>query len=276
MTGSVETHRGFVNTWDCDENVHMNVQHYFRFFDEASILLTGSAALAPGQAISPLSRHIRFHAELAAGALIRILSAQINSGPFSGWIVHRMENVQTGALSATALEPPPLHPCPHQADDSFAEPALPRSIAAEPDQPEPVDKMLSKNGLITHRRIVQPAHCDAGGHMLQQHYISCFTDGAPHLWEHVNIGTQWLGDHGFGRVAVESKITHHHNVCAGDVLLLYSRPIALTGKTIRFRHELVRTADSQSVASGEVVALVLDLKTRKAVAMPKEAFRTQD
>ena len=28
-TPFVETHRGFVNTWDCDENAHMNVQFYF-------------------------------------------------------------------------------------------------------------------------------------------------------------------------------------------------------------------------------------------------------
>ena len=57
------------------------------------------------------------------------------------------------------------------------------------------------------------------------------------------------------------------------ILLLHSRPIALTGKIIRFRHELIRTSDGQSVASGEVVALVLDLKTRKAVAMPEQALR---
>ena len=134
--------------------------------------------------------------------------------------------------------------------------------------------MISSGGLVSHRRIVQPAHCDSGGFMLQQHYISCFTDGAPHLWEHVNIGTQWLIEHGYGRVAVEMKITHHHPVRAGDVLLLHSRPLALTGKTIRFRHELIRTSDECSVASGEVVALVLDLKSRKAVAMPEKAFRS--
>ncbi len=274
MTCPIETHRGFVNTWDCDENAHMNVQHYLRFFDEAATLFAPAGSTPSGQPSLPLTRHVRFHAELLAGALIRILSAQIGDGPFAGWIVHRMENVQTGVLSATALEPPPPDARPHQADAGFAEPALPRSIAIEADQPETAETMISSGGLVTHCRIVQPAHCDAGGFMLQQHYISCFTDGAPHLWEHVNIGTQWLIQHGYGRVAVETKISHHHPVHAGDVLLLHSRPIALTGKIIRFRHELIRTSDGQSVASGEVVALVLDLNTRKAVAMPEQAFRT--
>ncbi len=273
MTGPVETHRGFVNTWDCDENAHMNVQHYLRFFDEAARLNFLTDSKQSGRILLPPTRHVRFHAELLAGALIRIESAQIADGPYAGWIVHRMENVQTGGLSATALEPPPGRPCAHQAEAGFAEPALPRSIAVEPDQPESAETMLSSGGLVTHRRIVQPAHCDTEGDMLQQHYISCFTDGAPHLWEHVNIGTQWLIEHGFGRVAVEMKITHHHPARAGDILSLHSRPVALTGKIIRFRHELVRAADNRSVASGEVVALVLDLKRRKAVAMPEEAFR---
>lgn len=274
MTGPIETHRGFVNTWDCDENAHMNVQHYLRFFDEAARLFAPAGSTPSGQLSLPPTRHVRFHAELLAGALIRILSAQVGDGPFAGWIVHRMENVQTGVLSATALEPPLRETCSQQADAGFAEPALPRSIATDPDQPETAKTMISSGGLITHRRIVQPAHCDAGGFMLQQHYISCFTDGAPHLWEHVNIGTQWLIQHGYGRVAVEMKISHHLPVPAGDVLLLHSRPIALSGKIIRFRHELIRTSDEQSVASGEVVALVLDLNTRKAVAMPEQAFRT--
>lgn len=273
MTGPTETHRGFVNTWDCDENAHMNVQHYLRFFDEAARLFAPAGSAPTGPFLLPTTRHVRFHAELLAGALVRILSAQISDGPFAGWIVHRMENVQTGGLSATALDPPPRHPRPCLAGGDFAEPARPRSIATEPDQPESAETMISSGGLVSHRRIVQPAHCDADGLMLQQHYVSCFTDGAPHLWEHVDIGTQWLTDHGFGRVAVEMKISHHHPVRAGDILLLHSRPIALTGKIIRFRHELIRTSDGRSVASGEVVALVLDLKTRKAVAMPEQALR---
>ena len=41
------TQRGFVNTWECDENEHLNVQFYFaRFADAAAHFLVGRG-LAP-------------------------------------------------------------------------------------------------------------------------------------------------------------------------------------------------------------------------------------
>ena len=45
MTGFVESHRSFVNTWECDDNAHMNVQFYFKRFDEA-VAVAESAEVA--------------------------------------------------------------------------------------------------------------------------------------------------------------------------------------------------------------------------------------
>ena len=271
MPTELETLRGFVNTWDCDENAHMNVQHYFRFFDDASRIFSRSEGTGSGGDAPPRTRHVRFHAELFAGASIRIVSAQIAEGPFAGWIVHRMENVQTAVLAASALEPQPETKPGHRADSDFARRALPRSLAAEPETPQPAGDMIAAGGLVSHRRIVRPAECGADGVMLEQFHISCFTDGAPHLWEHARIGTDWLTANNFGRAAVEMKITHHAPVHAGEALALYSRPVAVSGKTIRFRHELVAGGDSRPVASGEVIGLVFDLTTRKSVDMPEIA-----
>ena len=33
---AIETLKSYVNTWECDENDHLNVQFYFRFFEDAA------------------------------------------------------------------------------------------------------------------------------------------------------------------------------------------------------------------------------------------------
>ncbi|MEQ9573278.1 MAG: hypothetical protein RLN95_14560, partial [Nitratireductor sp.] len=48
----------------------------------------------------------------------------------------------------------------------------------------------------------------------------------------------------------------------------YAHPAAFSGKTFRLRHEMKRLSDGAPLVTGEVVAVVLDLATRKTVALP--------
>lgn len=272
MTQSfIETHRSFVNTWECDENAHLNVQFYLKRFDEAARFFRLFAGDGDTTGALPRMRHVRFHAELAAARSTIIESSVISNGAFSGWTVHLMKENSSGRLSATALDAPTAG----QSNDVTTTEeaviqALPRSLVAEPHVPKSGEAVLRSGGLVTHRCIVQPSECGADGEMLQQFYISRFTDGAPHAWDHAGIGTRWLFENGFGRVAVEMKISHHKPARAGDAVFLYSRLETTGEKLLHLYHELVRASDGAALATGEVVALVLDLKSRKSVALPAE------
>ncbi|PSM17351.1 thioesterase family protein [Nitratireductor sp. StC3] len=262
-----ETHRAFVNTWECDENAHLNVQFYFKRIDEAARFFAATHGGALDGAL-PHVRHVRFHAELHVGAITRILSGTIADGPFRGYVVHLLENLETGALAATALD------TPNGADGTRAVPAaavaraLPRGVEPEPAVPMPGEAVLAANGLIASRSIALPGECDAAGRLTEQFYVARFTDAAPHVWEQGGVTIRWLRRHNYGRVALEMKITHHQAARAGDGLLLYARPSAFSGKTFRLRHEMKRLSDGASLVTGEVVAVVLDLQTRKSVALP--------
>lgn len=266
MSRLIETHRSFVNTWECDENAHMNVQFYFKRFDEASCFF----ALAHGGdhlAGLPPVRHVRYHSELAAARSTVIRSGIIGDGPMAGWVVHRMEEATTGRLAATAIEGPGAPVSDAIADDAEAAPALPRSIDPSLRPGKSEVEMLATGGLVAHRCIVTQGECDAKGRLTQQFHIARFTDGAPHVWDHSGINTGWLAEKGYGRVAVEMQIRHHNPAMAGDALILVSRAEAGGGKTIRLHHEIIRATDKAPIASGEVVGLVMDLKTRKSVRL---------
>lgn len=264
--GFVETLRSFVNTWECDENDHLNVQFYVERFDLAARFF-GAQTGAPLDAPLPHTRHVRFHAELRAAAVTRTRSAVITDGAFEGYVVHMMDDMERGILSATAIDAP-SQPHGHGIGEREVEKALPRGLEIAAARPMSGPSVLAAGGLISFRAIVNPAQCDAAGNMLERHCVGIYTDAAPHVWNHAGIGTDWLRERGYGRVAVEMKITHHAPARVGDGLLLYSMARVPGGKTLRLRHEMVRLQDGEPLVTAEIVAVVLDHATRRTVELP--------
>lgn len=268
MTGFVETHRSFVNTWECDENAHMNVQFYFKRFDEAARFLVG---MSGGDMAGPLphTRHVRYHAELHAGGISRTRSAILADGRFAGYAVHLLEDIETGRIAATALDAPMgMEASGHQVHDRDIEQALPRGVDATPSAPMAPEEVLALGGLVSSRTIVQPMQCDAAGELLAQGFVGRLSDAAAHVWEVAGVGIARLRELGYGRVALEMKLTHHRPARAGDALLIHSHATPTGGKALQLHHEITRFADGAPVATAQVVAVILDLKTRKSVAMP--------
>lgn len=265
MSGPVETHRSFVNTWECDENAHLNVQFYVKRFEEAARFF--AAACGKSQAAVVRSRHIRYHAELHGGAITRIRSATIADGRFAGHVVHLMESVTSGKLAASALDGPFDGVSAFRIHEHEVAAALPRGITEPPPAPLAGRDVLAAGGLVSSRSVVLPAECGADGAFLQYCHVGRLSDGAAQTWEHAGIGIAWLRRHNYGRVALEMRITRHAEARAGDLLAVYSNHAPLEGRTIRLRHEIIRVGDERAIATGEVVAVILDLTTRKTVAL---------
>ena len=99
MKQAIETARSFVNSWQCDENVHMNVQFYWKCFGDAGQIFHQLCGSKPQRWID---RHVRYHDELGMGSNIIIRSAALAG---RRQIVHLMDNGDTGQLSATACIP---------------------------------------------------------------------------------------------------------------------------------------------------------------------------
>ena len=267
MAGFAETHRCAVNTWECDENAHLNVQFYVKRFDEAARFFSAMSGGRHDGSL-PKTRHVRFHGELHTGAVMRMRSAQVVGGRFGGFVVHLLDNLQTGALSATALDSPDRSTHGQwQVDESEIERAMPRGIDARATVPIPARDISLRGGLVTNRAIIVPAECDVSGNLLQQFYIARLSDGAPHAWEKAGITTSCLQERNYGRVAMEMKITHHEPARAGDGMVLHSIATVSGRKTLTLHHELVRLGDDAPLATAEVIAVVMDLASRRTVEM---------
>ncbi|MCB2048485.1 MAG: thioesterase family protein, partial [Novosphingobium sp.] len=223
-TPFVETHRGFVNTWDCDENAHMNVQFYFRAFQQASELFAMQATGSNPGARTAILRHVRYHRELHVARSTLVRSAVLGDGEAAGSVVHLMYDADSGELAATALDQPGYRIAVSETcKQSEVEAALPRGVAYGPSAPVDTRAMIETgHALITNRSVARIPEMGADGDMLSNAIVSRLTDAASHIWTFAGITTEWLTGTSHGRVAVETKLTRYARIEPGMGLVLVS------------------------------------------------------
>ncbi|MGI9399803.1 MAG: thioesterase family protein [Rhizobiaceae bacterium] len=267
--GLVETHRSFVNTWECDENNHWNVQFYFRAFQQAREVFLAETTSVTGSK-APEVFHVRYHRELPAAQSITVRTGMIRDGDFAGWLVHSLENSETGELSATCLDSyngDSSHPAALDQEDAV--PAMPRGLAHGPQEPVDSANLLTNgSAIISHRSIVRPFETDHENDILFHAIVSRFTDGASHIWTHVGLSTDWLDKNNCGRVAVETRLARLAKVQSGQAIRMVSRVTGRTSKSFEIVHQLENIADGTPVAIGNIRCVIMDLETRKVIPLP--------
>jgi acyl-CoA thioester hydrolase len=101
--------------------------------------------------------------------------------------------------------------------------------------------------------------------------VARISDAAPHGWALAGVTSDWLRERNLGRVAVEMKISRHSHARAGDALQIFTTVSGSGSKTLTLHHDIVDVLSGRAVASAQVVALIVDLSTRKAIALPEQA-----
>lgn len=266
-----------VNTWECDENAHMNVQFYFAKFDDANRIFCSEFALASLARQHRLARHVRYHREAGAAAMIEIRSALVLKDNSAAAACHFMTNVADNTLMATALDtyqPSALSEISLRSnlpviDWSEIINAHPRGLSPAPARS--TDAVTDRYQTPTYHGIFHPRDFAADGDLLDRAYISCFTDGAPHGWAAGGITPDFLNKNNFGRVAVEQKLTYGAAARPGAIVKMETSFHGIGKTTFTTRHTL--TSNGEIIAYGDIVSLVMDLNSRKAVPLPPQAVR---
>ncbi|MCB1490929.1 MAG: hypothetical protein KDJ77_03870 [Rhodobiaceae bacterium] len=259
----VESYRGFVNSWECDENDHLNVQGYAHRFEIAA---RHAYARAGGRwdAARLERRHVRYLQECGEGDLIRVETA--TRAGTDDQIFHLLRDADTGTLLATALDtvatPPP-------AGLAVAEPpeeVLPRGISGEADTETRDEQALVAAGYgLTYTGIVAPQHCGPEGTLDDQHFIARVSDAVAHIWSRAGFTKAVLDAAGAGRVAVEMKITIERRPPQGALLHVVSGVTAVSRSTLQFRHVFFETESGRPFATLNVISLIMDLSARRAI-----------
>ena len=129
---------------------------------------------------------------------------------------------------------------------------------------------MAKHFPVTYRGTVYPSQCDHMGHMNVMWYVGKFDEASWQLLTTLGLTPSRLRLEGRGMAAVEQRIEYQRELYAGDVVTIRSAVLELQDKSIRIVHEL-RNDDTGSVAATMVmVAVHLDMASRKACSIPTD------
>lgn len=293
IDGYFETFRGGVNTWECDENAHMNVQFYVARASDASFFLRHALGLTPSRIRAEkrttitLEEHLRFHRELHAGDIMRMRTRIIAMRDKTMTVCHELLNANTDETAATIVST-----CGHLDlekrrliawDDGarkrgealtgpLPEHARPRGLDAQTRLPAITLAQAGARGFIDiHRGPAMPWQCGDSGHMNTQFYMSRFSDGGGHLWRSLGMDRSSMLRQGRGTIALEQRISYVREVRSGDTLIIKSALSGMTDKTLRFTHLMFNAETGELAASSDSIAAILDLERRKIVALAGES-----
>tara|TARA_R110000868_G_scaffold13397_10_gene62588 strand:- start:915 stop:1859 length:945 start_codon:yes stop_codon:yes gene_type:complete len=284
--------KGTVNTWECDDIGHMNVQFYTArasdaaFFVRAELGLTPSVIRDGKHTMIALEEHYRYQRELLAGDMYTMRTRLIEMREKTLVVLHELWNAASNELAATIVAVSASFDLGTRrlvpwSDETMAkgraligslpEHAEPRSVKRETRLPEiSFADTESGNFIESYRGAVGPQHCDDFGHMNTQFYISRYSDGSGHLWQGLGLDRQTLIASRRGSVVLEQRLNFLREVRSGDILIIKSAMTEVAAKTVRIYHFMFNAETGALAATSEVVAILLDLDARRAVAFTDE------
>jgi acyl-CoA thioester hydrolase len=123
------------------------------------------------------------------------------------------------------------------------------------------------HGIETFRGVVFPWHCDSMGHMSVQHQMPLLDSAVYHLLGEFGPLVDLLEGRRVGWADVRHEITYHHELVAGDLIILRGGLISFGNSSIRHRTELSRRCDGRVCTVMEGVTVRFDLDARKSIPL---------
>ncbi|MCA0303861.1 MAG: thioesterase family protein [Proteobacteria bacterium] len=273
-----------VNTWQCDENDHLNVQFYTEFGHQASAHLLTSLGFGPrarrvaGAELTVVEDHVRYLREFRVVDAVEVLSAPIEVGERDLLAYHEVRNAGDGSVAATVrrrLSSSAPWPADFRARATAAivEPpaaAAPRSVG-KITLPDIALADAPRLGLIeVGRSVVSPAECDETGMFLPRHQFGRYSDGAPLLWNHLGFDRAAMQQRQEGSVVVEMLARYRRPLRAGDPIVVMSGLAAFTDKVLTFTHFLFEAETGMLAACAEAIGMKFDQKIRRIMTFSAE------
>ena len=270
------SYRGSVNRWECDENDHLNVR-----FCEEKLWQTLVGGLLELNAITESEvndlpariscQHLRFQQEsriaTPISGFVSLLSGDV-SKEFN--VLAQLRHSVSGEPLCSSLVA--INGIGHGeaavGEDEITH-SLPRGI--DSDSPYHVLNLtaaLEKGFAVSGRGVIQRNECTNSGFLLPYNYMARTSDSMPNLWSHL-AGDERVTDAQGGAV-VEFRRHYHQPFRENHAFVVVSGLLGARGKVQRFGHLLFDARTQQCYASAQAVAVRMDLKARKAIALSDE------
>lgn len=129
---------------------------------------------------------------------------------------------------------------------------------------------------VTNHKVIPLDYIDLMGHMNVAWYLHIFDGGTRNLFASFGFGDNYIRRTGMGSFAIELHIRYLSEVKQGDVVMVRSRVLDRSAKTIHFMHYMTRDGDETLAATIEVLAAHADLSQRKVTPFPQEILNQLD
>lgn len=290
MGQMIELARSSVQTWECDQMGHMNVQFYVGKADEGLMALAAKLGLSPrsahgtAAALVPREHHIRFHRELRPGAPFVINGGILQARSEGVVLYEEMQNVATRAAAATFVTraewcdvetrgglPLPVEAVAKAPKVTVDLPphGAPRGLDMAPARRAPTLADAERMNLITtFRGAVLSEYCDSTGYMTTRQYMGRVSDAIPNLIAQTSGQDRSTGR--IGGAALEYRLVYRTFAREGDLLVLKSGLKSVSAKTYVWCHWLFDAESGECFATAEAVAVAMDLVERKATEIPPD------
>lgn len=294
----IDVFKGMANTWECDENGHLNVRFYASKVGEGLATLwhhlgmSRTARRVSGLDMVVADQHLRFLREMHPGWGLAGRAGILEVGEDRLRVYVELVNGHTDAVSATfnmlivsrdrrTGQPMPLaEPVRARAEELLMDlPAhgAPRSIAL--DDPgifvrgAPTLAQTDDMGLIEITRgVVQPIECDDAGQMLPEFYIGRISDGVVHLARHyrpVDTGKE-RSLVKYGGAVLEYRLRFNKPLHQGNIVVVRSGLKHVGEKANHIIHWTFNAETGELVSASEAIGITLDLEARKVVPLPED------
>lgn len=121
-----------------------------------------------------------------------------------------------------------------------------------------------------HRSIVMPAQCDVYGHMNVRHYAACFDDAGWQMLARAGVALADLHARGLGSVVATLTIDFHHELKAGQLILVTGAFTRVGSKSFSYEMRLYESDSMTHCATQKTVEVCFDTTARRSAPLPAD------
>ena len=137
----------------------------------------------------------------------------------------------------------------------------------------PVASNIAPAPLDLHREVVLPEWTDYNGHMNLAYYVLAFDHASDRFADFLDLGVSYVKRANRSLFTLEAHVTYEHELMVGDPLSFRTQLIDFDGKRIHFFHAMYHGAEGYLAATNELLAIHVDLATRRSSPLPAEAIQ---
>jgi len=279
-------YRGAVETWECDQMKHMNVQFYSSKASISFSHLLNALGLSPARiredrkALRYRDLRIQYKAEMLGGELMYGLSGVRAAGPDGIKAFTHLFKAADDTLSSISefnlryedLDTSEEHPIPLDVLEKA------KSLADEHENlfcPAPMKSLILPSTPLKHmfetsRSAVNVWECDQFSNMETRYIISRFSDAASHIVSSVGITRAVQRERNLGSAALDYYVEFNKPIRMADAIILKSGLLDRKPKNFVFGHHMINCDTGDILNSTTVLGCYFDMTARKSVPLPQE------